>query len=64
MYPVEAGGGKLRPSPHNPKAPQWGGHKFPFPPQPVFAESRPILGLLVTDFGNNYSQNLWATKED
>ena len=39
------------------------GVNSPFPPQPVFAESRPILGLL-TNFGNNYSQTLEATKED
>ena len=61
LYPVEAGGQITFP---HLIIPRHRNLKFPFPPQPVFAESRPILGLLVADFGNNYSQNLGATKED
>ena len=39
------------------------GLNFSFPTT-RFAESRPILALLVTDFCNNYSQSSGPTKED
>ena len=53
LYPVEAGGGKLRPPP---RYHHGAGLNFTFPHN-LFADPRPILGLLATDFCDNYSQN-------